>query len=356
MKAAVLTGIKQIEIREIPDPEITKDNEVLVRIGAVGVCGSDIHYYSEGRIGDQVVRYPFIIGHESAGTVEKIGASVRRLKPGDRVAIDPAVICGVCDQCLAGRPNTCRRLLYLGTPNQLSGALCERVVMPERNCFLLPSGITLEEGGLVEPLSIALHSLKLTGEPLPNTAAVLGAGPIGLSVLLAARAACVPRVYVTDKIDSRVEAARKAGASWAGNPVRENILSVIRSLCPDGLDVVYECSGDRFAFSQAVELLKPGGRLVIIGIPTEDWISLNIHALRRKEISLHNVRRQRFCIGEAIDLIAKGKVDVRFMATHGFPIEQAPKAFELAAGYRDGVIRAVICPESAKPLRKWAKD
>jgi L-iditol 2-dehydrogenase len=344
MKAALLTGIKKIEVREIPEPELTKDTDVLVRVGAVGVCGSDIHYYSEGGIGDQIVRYPFVVGHECSGTVEKAGASVRRLKPGDRVAVDPAIVCGTCDQCLAGRPNTCRRLLYLGTPEQLSGALCERIVVPEENGFLLPAELTLEEGVLVEPLTIAVHGLKLAGEPVPDTVAVLGAGPIGLSVLLAARAAGVRAVYVTDKIDSRVEAARKAGASWAGNPDREDIAARMRSLSPEGLDAVFECCGDQSAFDQAIDILKPGGRLLIIGIPAVDRISFDIHVLRRKELSLHNVRRQRFSVREAIDLIRNKKVDVRFMATHTFALAEARQAFEIAAGYRDGVIRAIIRP------------
>jgi L-iditol 2-dehydrogenase len=344
MKAALLTGIKKIEVREIPEPELTTDTDVLVRVGAVGVCGSDIHYYSEGGIGDQIVRYPFVVGHECSGTVEKAGASVRRLKPGDRVAVDPAIVCGTCDQCLAGRPNTCRRLLYLGTPEQLSGALCERIVVPEENGFLLPAELTLEEGVLVEPLTIAVHGLKLAGEPVPDTVAVLGAGPIGLSVLLAARAAGVRAVYVTDKIDSRVEAARKAGASWAGNPDREDIAARMRSLSPEGLDAVFECCGDQSAFDQAIDILKPGGRLLIIGIPAVDRISFDVHALRRKELSLHNVRRQRFSVREAIDLIRNKKVDVRFMATHTFALAEARQAFEIAAGYRDGVIRAIIRP------------
>jgi len=344
MRAALLTGIRQIELREVPEPELTDDFDVLVRVGAVGVCGSDIHYYSEGRIGDQIVSYPFVVGHESAGTVEKVGPSVRRLKPGDRVALDPAVVCGACDQCLSGRPNTCRRLLYLGTPNQLSGALCERIVMPERNCFVLPAELTLEEGVLVEPLTIAIHGLRVLGKPVPNRVAVLGAGPVGLSVLLAARAAGIRHVYMTDKIEGRVEAARKAGASWAGNPDKEDIVARIRSLAPEGLDAVYECCGDQSALYQAVDLLTPGGRLVIFGIPPGDRVSFDIHALRRKELSLHNVRRQRFCVPEALDLIKNGQADVRFMATHRFALEDARLAFELAAGYRDDVIRAIVCP------------
>jgi threonine dehydrogenase-like Zn-dependent dehydrogenase len=162
--------------------------------------------------------------------------------------------------------------------------------------------------------------------------------------MLAARAAGVGAVYVTDKIDGRVEVAREAGASWAGNPDREDIIVRMKSLAPGGLDSVYECCGDPSAFSQAVDLLKLGGRLLIIGIPAGDRISFDIHSLRRKELSLQNVRRQRFCIREAIDLIKNKQVDVRFMATHRFALEDARQAFELAAGYRDGVIRAIVSP------------
>jgi L-iditol 2-dehydrogenase len=344
MKAALLTGIRQVEIREIPEPELSRDSDVLVRVVAAGVCGSDVHYYAEGRIGDQVVSYPFVVGHECAGTVEKAGPSVRRLKPGDRVAVDPAVVCGACDQCLAGRPNTCRRLLYLGTPGQLSGVFCERLVMPEDNCHRLPPGVSLEEGALVEPLSIAVHGLRLAGEPAPETIAILGAGPIGLSVLLAARAFGVGAVYVTDRIDDRVDVARQAGASWAGNPDREDVVARITGFAPRGLDAVFECCGDQSALSQAVDLLRPGGRLLIIGIPSGDRVSFDAHTLRRKELSIHHVRRQRFRVREAIDLIKNGQADVRFMATHRFALEETRRAFDLAAGYHDGVLRAIICP------------
>jgi L-iditol 2-dehydrogenase len=342
MKAAVLTGIGAIEVREVPAPVLLRDDDVLVRVVAVGICGSDIHYFREGRIGDQVVRYPAVLGHECAGVVESVGPAAARLKPGDRVAVDPAVVCGRCDQCLDFRPNTCRRLLFLGSPGQLPGCLSEYIVMPGQNCYPLPESMTLEEGVLVEPLSIALHSLRILGGRAPEKTAVLGAGPIGLSVLLAARALAPGTVYVTDKIEDRLEAARHAGAAWAGNPDRQEIVAEIASREPQLLDAVFECSADQAALDQAVDLLKPGGRLVVVGIPAPDRISLDIHKLRRKEITLLNVRRQRYCFPEAIELAAVGPVDQRFMLTHVFDLDEAARAFELAAAYRDGVIKAVI--------------
>jgi len=342
MKAAALTGIRKVEIREVPDPEIRSGSDVLLRVGATGLCGSDIHYYKEGRIGDQVVQYPFAIGHEGAGTVVEAGPAVRRLRPGDRVAVDPAVVCGRCDQCLDGRPNTCRNLRFLGTPGQLDGCLSEYIVMPEQNCHLLGGEMTFAEGVLVEPLSIGLHSVRLLNDLVPKKIAVLGAGPMGLSVLLAAMASGTERVYVTDKIASRLKAAETAGAAWTGHPEQTDIVAEVSGREPGGLDAVFECCGDPAALDQAADLLKPGGSLLIVGIPAEERVSFDIHVLRRKEITVYNVRRQRYCFSEAIELIRSKRVDVRFMATHTFNLEESPRAFELAAGYRDGVIKAII--------------
>ena len=162
MKAMVLTGIRKMEMRQVADPRIGEGTDVLVRVGAVGVCGSDIHYYTKGRIGSQVVRYPFIVGHECAGTVLEVGRKVKRVKPGDRVAIDPAMPCGRCDQCKAGRPHTCRKLKFLGTPGQGEGCLSELLVMPEGSCFPIGRQMTLEQGALSEPFAIGLYAVRIS--------------------------------------------------------------------------------------------------------------------------------------------------------------------------------------------------
>ena len=342
MKAAVLTGIRRVEIEEASPPVLEKEIDVLLRVVSVGLCGSDIHYYKEGRIGDQVIEYPFIVGHECAGVIEAVGSSVTGLRPGDRVAVDPAVVCGSCDQCRVGRTNTCRHLLFLGTPGQLSGCLTESIIVPAQNCHLLKEGMSFEEGVLLEPLSIAVHSFRLLDGFRPEKIAVFGSGPIGLSVILVAKAYDVSRVYATDKVEARVTAALRAGAVWSGNPDREDILTEIARYEPQLLDVVFECSGDPAALDQAVDLLKPGGRLMVLGIPAAERVSFDIHKIRRKEISIHNVRRQRHCIEEAISLLERKKVEVRFLATHAFPLEESAQAFDLAASYGDGVLKAVI--------------
>lgn len=342
MKAIVLTGIGEVEVRDVPSPRPVRDDDVLVRMGAVGICGSDLHYYLDGRIGDQVIVHPAVLGHEGAGVIESAGPAADGLAPGDPVVIEPAVVCGRCDQCLAGRPNTCRELLFLGSAGQLPGCMSEYIVMPARNCLRLPDGLTLEDGVLAEPVSIALHSLAIMGDPPPVRTGILGAGPIGLSVLMVARDRLPGTYYVTDKLDGRVDAARRGGAAWAGNPLRDDIVAEVSAREPALLDVVFECSGDPAAIGQAVDLLAPGGRLVVVGIPPAPLVSLDLHAFRRKEVTLLNVRRQRNCMGKAIDFIARDPAGPRSMITHRFGIDEAARAFELAAGYRDGAIKTVI--------------
>ena len=188
MKSIKLTGLRRMELFEVPKPSLASDTDVLIRMAAVGVCGSDIHYFADGAIGSQVVEYPWAAGHEGAGVVEAVGAGVTHITVGDRVAFDPAISCWECDQCLAGRSHTCRRQSFLGCPGQAEGCLAEYLVLPERNCFPIPDTMTLEEAAIAEPLSIGLHGIALSIPMAGATVGILGAGPIGLSVLLPAKA------------------------------------------------------------------------------------------------------------------------------------------------------------------------
>jgi len=342
MKAALLAMPGKFEIRNVPDPKMIDDTDVLVHIKMVGVCGSDIHYYTTGRIGSQIVQYPFIVGHETAGVVERTGKTVTRVKPGQRVAIDPAVSCGKCDQCKAGRENTCRELRFLGAPGQLEGAQCEYIVIPQENCFPISDDMTFEQAVLSEPLAIAVYAVERSALPAGGNAAILGVGPIGISVFHVLHTTKVGNIYVTDKIEERLGIAKELKPAWCGNPERTNIVKEISSIEPLMLDAVYECSGDPGAIGQAVQLLKPGGNLVIVGIPEVDEVSLPIHELRRKEITIVNVRRQNHSTGKAIELLALHEIKVDSMVTHRFPLEKTQEAFDLVANYRDGVMKAMI--------------
>jgi L-iditol 2-dehydrogenase len=342
MKAVALTGLRKLEVIEAPSPRLAGDGDVLLQVEKVGVCGSDLHYYETGRIGTRAVQFPFVIGHECSATVVETGRSVKRVRPGDRVAVDPAVSCHECDQCRQGRPHTCRRLAFLGCPGELPGCLCEWLVMPEASLYPVSDAVTLEQAALCEPLSIALYAVRQNGVRPGARVAILGAGPIGLSVLLAARQHGITEVAVTDRLAERVEVARRAGSAWAGNPDREDVVSSILALEPAGMDAVFECAGQQEALDQAVKLLKPGGRLSIIGIPRAETVGFNIDLLRRKEITVINVRRQNHCVQAAVDLVTAGALQPDFLVTHRFRPEATPEAFELVAGYRDGVIKAMI--------------
>jgi L-iditol 2-dehydrogenase len=342
MKAAALTGIRQMAVIDVPEPSIRKDNDVLLKVEMVGICGSDVHYYETGEIGSEIVEYPFIIGHECAATVKAVGNAVRRVKVGDRVAVEPAMVCHDCDQCKADRENTCRNLTFLGCPGQMDGALCEYIVMPEDCCFPLGDKVTFAQAVLCEPLAIALYAVKQAHLQKDSDIAILGAGPIGLSCLISARAENARTCYVTEIVKERVEVARKAGASWVGNPNEQDIVKEILRQQPAGIDVVFECAGKQETVDQAFELLKPGGRLMMIGIPRVERISFIIEKGRRKEISFINVRRQNQCAQAAIDLVASGKINVDFMATHKFRLEQTQDAFDMVSDYRDGVVKALI--------------
>ena len=341
MRCLKLTGLRQMQLVDVPKPAITKPTDVLIRVGAVGVCGSDVHYYTTGRIGSQVVKYPFAVGHEFAGTIEAVGRDVRTMRVGDRVAADPAMPCFACDQCLANRRHTCRKLNFLGCPGQVEGCLCDYMVMPAATCIPLPADCTLEQGALIEPLAIGAYAAKLAGDLAGRKIGILGCGPIGLSVLLAARQAGAARIYVSDPIASRRAFALQCGAAWGGAPDADLVAGILRQE-PLALDAVLECCGQQAAMDQAVELLKPGGRLVLVGIPEVDRVSFSIDLLRRREIVIRNVRRQNECDQAGADLVKHFPQLTAAMVTHRFPAEQTQAAFDLVAAYGDGVVKAMI--------------
>jgi L-iditol 2-dehydrogenase len=342
MRAMMLTGIRKMEMREVPDPAIVKSDNVLIRMKTLGVCGSDIHYYVSGRIGSQVVSYPFTVGHEGAGLVEAAGPGVTRVKPGDRVAIDPAMPCRDCDQCKAGRPHTCRRLRFLGCPGQAEGSLSEYIVMPESSCYRIPDSMSYDQASISEPLAIGVYAVKISVPMQHARVGILGFGPIGMSVLLAAQAMGAGKIYVTDKIDERLGIASGCGAELTANPDAEDVVARITSEVPELLDVVFECCGQQDALDQAIGLLKPGGKLMIIGIPEFDRWTFAADVARRKELCIQHVRRQNEATQSALDLMADGTISVEAMVTHRFSFEQTKEAFDLVAGYRDGVMKAMI--------------
>lgn len=342
MKSQMLTAIGCVELRDVPAPTIVNPTDVLLKIAYVGVCGSDVHYYETGRIGSQIVQFPFTVGHECSATVVDFGTGVTGFEKGEPVVVEPAVSCWQCNQCKAGRPHTCQHLKFLGCPGQIEGCMSEYLVMPAECCFPTKGKVTLRQGVLCEPFAIGVYAVERSQLLAAQSVAILGAGPIGLSCLGVAQVCSASKIYMTEKISERIKIAQNTGATWVGNPDAEDIVAAILKQQPDGVDVVYECAGQQETLDQAVEILKPGGKLMAIGIPREQRVSFCPDLIRRKEISIVNVRRQNHCTQKAMDLLAEGKVDLDFMVTHTFDFDQTPQAFDLVARYKDGVVKALI--------------
>ena len=358
MLAAKLTSRGNFTLESVPEPVIRQPDEVLLKMVQVGICGSDLHYFRQGAIGDQAVTFPFTLGHEGTALIQEVGPEVKELEPGDKIVIDPAITCGRCDQCLAGRPHTCRHLKFLGCPGQQEGCLQEYMVMPEKNCFpvdedLFPLGV------LVEPLAIALYAAHLAGSLTGKRVAIFGCGPIGLGLILHCHLSGAKKIVATDKVQARLDEARRLGANWVGNPDRQDIVAELNSLADSDsslnpsenikdlfsskeFDLAFDCCGDQQALNQAISILKPGGQLIIIGIPETNQIYFDPHVLRRKEIAIFNVRRQNNFFPQAMAFLKAQKDYLKSLITHHFPLKDIQRAFDIASSYKDGVIKAVI--------------
>jgi L-iditol 2-dehydrogenase len=342
VKAVYLTAPGQFVTRQVPDPELTGSSDVLLETQAVGVCGSDLHYYRTGRIGNQVLTEPWIMGHECTAIVKQVGGAVSGLKAGDRVAVDPLIACGRCDQCRGGRVHTCRQQRFLGCPGQQHGCMAELLVMPSECCFRVPEQLSVGAAVMVEPFAIALHAQRLLGDTTDKAIGILGAGPIGLCVLGAVQLAGAGATHVTDVLDYRLELARRQGATSAHHVHDSDVVRDLLQQHPAGLDAVFDCSGEQAALDQAIALLKPGGTLLVVGIPELDRVSFDINLMRRKELSIRNVRRQNDCTADAIEILQSGKLDLNPVVTHHFELAQSQAAFELVSSYRDGVAKALV--------------
>lgn len=348
MKALALHGTHNLRVIDAPDPE-PGPGEVLIRVKSVGVCGSDLHYYKEGCIGDAVIRDGFIMGHEFAGVIEAAGegVSVREFRVGDRVAVDPSIACGQCEFCLKGHPNLCLNLRFAGQPPDEDGALCQLVNWPARCCFKISDAISDADGAMLEPLGVALFATDLGKVQLGDTVVIIGCGPIGLLTLQCARLAGAGRVIALDKLAYRLKAARDLGADDTLLVTGDShIESVLDWTAGRGADVVFEAAGDNDAPRDAVEMARRGGMVVYIGIPPKDYIMFSAHSSRRKGLTIKLVRRMKHTYPRAIQLVESGKIDVSALVTHTFPLHEGGKAFDLVSVYADEVIKAVIEPNA----------
>lgn len=341
MKALRLYDPRDLRLDEVPRPE-PGPGEALVRVRAVGVCGSDVHYYLDGRIGDIVTPFPFVLGHECAGEVVALGPGVEGPRVGARVAIDPAIPCGRCEVCLDGHPNCCPDVRFLSTP-PLSGALAEYIVHPARLCLPLPGGLDFADGAMLETLGVAIHAVGLAKLQPGDTVAVLGAGPIGLLVLQVALCSGASAAYVSEPIPARRALAAKLGAADVCDPGAEEAAEwLLARTGRRGVDVAIEAAWGGEAVGQAVHMARYAGRVVLIGIPRDDRVTFSASAARRKGLTILVSRRMKHVYPRAMALVERGAVDVRAIISHRVPLERAGEGFELVAALQDGVVKVVV--------------
>lgn len=341
MRVAELTALRRFELRE-SEPERPQAGQVMVRVRAVGICGSDLHYFSEGGIGDVVCRYPMVLGHEPVGEIVQSGAGVSGWQAGDRVLLEPALYCYDCEFCLRGRHNVCPYMHFMSTPGT-PGFFRELCVLPARNVLPVPPGVGLEEATLFEPLAVALHSLRLAEPALGEWAAVWGAGPIGLLTISVLRLSGVSRIWSVEPVKHRRAYALQAGADVAIDPAEQDAArQILKDTGDRGVDMVFDCAAKGNSLNESLRACRPAGRVIVTGIHTGVHIPLEVNEIRRKELQLVWVRRSNHETDEAVELLRTHPARFGALVTHRRPLEEIQQAFELAEGYHDGAGKVVI--------------
>jgi len=319
MKALRLHALGELRLHDEPEP-VTHAGEDLLHVKAVGVCGSDLHWFSEGEIGDATLERPLVLGHEFAAITED----------GERVAVDPAIPCEQCEFCQKGHPNLCLEMIFAGHGSQ-DGALRERMTWPRRCLFPLPDALSDADGAMLEPLGVAIHAVDLAKLRTGMSVGVFGCGPIGLLIVQLARLSGASQIIATDVLPHRVEAVKRLGADQAILAESGQELEEIRAAIHGrGVDVAFEAAGEQEAVDMSVAAVVPGGKVILAGIPAGDRTSFSASVVRRKGLTIKMVRRMKHTYPRAIELVSKGLVDVRSLVTHHFPLGKSAEAFAVA--------------------------
>ncbi|MTT31116.1 alcohol dehydrogenase catalytic domain-containing protein [Terrilactibacillus sp. BCM23-1] len=343
MKAAIMKGIREITIETLPIPEIASD-EVLIKVKAVGICGSDLHYYSNGRIGKYVVEKPMILGHECSGDIAAVGSDVKRFKVGDRVAVEPGVTCGHCEACKEGRYNLCPDVQFLATP-PIDGAFVQYIKMRQDFVFSIPETLSYEEAALIEPFSVGIHAASRTKLQPGSTIAIMGMGPVGLMAVVAAKAYGASTIIVTDLEKLRLDAAKEMGATHVINIREKDPAEEIKKITNGkGVDVAWETAGNPKALQSALESVKRGGKLAIVGLPAQNEIPLNVPFIADNEVDIYGVFRYANTYPKGINFLSSGIADTTKLVTDKYSLEDTQEAMERALNHKDECLKVVVYP------------
>lgn len=343
MNAAIMDRPLSIDVRKVDIP-VPGDNEALVKVHCIGICGSDVHYYEHGRIGRYVVEKPIILGHELAGEVVQIGKHVKNVSVGDRVAVEPGVTCGRCQYCKSGRYNLCPDVVFLATP-PVDGAWAEYIAIQSDYLFKLPDTMSYEEGALLEPLSVGFHAMQRGNVKPFDRLLIQGLGPIGLLAAQAAKLFGVTEIYATDVVPYRLQLARELGVTEAIDARSENVGKRLDELTGGaGVTVIVETSGSAGAMADAVRLVNRGGRIVYVGLPTVDEIPIDLSRLIDAEIDVYGVFRYANTYPAAIQALQRSTLDIRKIITHRYPLSDIKEAVETARTQKDTSVKVMIYP------------
>lgn len=341
MRVAIMTDVNKMELteRDIPTP---KDDEVLVRVEYVGVCGSDLHYYEAGGIGANIVKPPFVLGHEAGGTVVEVGSAVKHLKVGDRVALEPGKTCGKCEFCRTGRYNLCPDVIFFATP-PIDGVFQDYVAHEADLCFKIPDNMDTMEAALIEPLAVGFHAARQGGAQAGQTAVVTGAGCIGLVSMMALKAMGVSKVIVVDIMQKRLDKAMELGATAVVNGREvDTVEEIMRLTDGKGADLVIEASGTEITTRQAIHFTKKGATIVLVGYSASGEETLPISLALDKELTFKTVFRYRHIYPMAIEAVAAGKVNLKGIVTNIFSLDDIQEAMDQSVKNKADIVKSVI--------------
>lgn len=347
MQVARLHGPKDIRIADEQEPPPPAAGEVTLKIGAVGLCGSDLHMYEAGRIGYTTVSKPMILGHEFMGIVAALGEGAldgnhQPLALGQRVAVEPAVPCWRCELCEHGHPNLCPNHYFYGLFPE-DGALRERMNVSARNCFPLPDALSDEAGPLLETLGVAIHAIDLAKIRVASTVAVLGAGPVGLLITRLAVLAGAARVFAFDKFDWRLRKAKDWGATHAFNVDECDPAGAVMDVTGGrGVDVAIEAAWADHSVQQAADMARYGGRLVLVGIAADDKLQMQHSVARRKGLTIIMSRRMKHTYPRAIELATSGAIKLEELVSHRFNLSQTAAAYASNLAYEPGINKVIL--------------
>jgi L-iditol 2-dehydrogenase len=341
MKTAVMTGIGKMGYEKRDIPQIGPD-EVLVKLDYVGICGSDLHYYETGRIGPYTVEPPFVLGHEPGGVVVELGSGVKNLKIGDKVALEPGKTCGKCEFCITGRYNLCQDVVFFATP-PVDGVFQEYINHPASLCFKLPDNVSTLEGTLIEPLAVGFHAANQGNAHSGQKAVVFGAGCIGLVSMMALKAEGISQVYVADIMENRLDKALELGAAGIINPKNDDVTKWAAEISGGaGFDLAIETAGTEITTRQAIDIVKKGSTIVLVGYSKSGDMNLPMSLVLDKELTLKSVFRYRHIYPAAIEAVASGAVNLKGIISNIYDFDCLERAMDESVNNKAIIVKSVV--------------